>query len=62
MVYHGMRYAIIQGLTQSDPVLFNLNMFFPYLSIPVCFSFIIVQLILVTFKLFLDDQLASIIW
>jgi C4-dicarboxylate transporter DctQ subunit len=52
MVYFGMKYATEQGYTQSDPVLFGLNMIFPYLSVPVGFMFMIIQTLVVSIKFF----------
>ncbi len=56
MVFYGMKYATEQGFTQSDPVLFDLNMIFPYLSVPVGLLFMIIQTIVISVKFFSDYQ------
>lgn len=55
VIYHGL-YFSINGLTSNDPLLFGMKMIYPYLSVPVGFSFIFIQYNLFTIIEVLSDK------
>jgi TRAP-type C4-dicarboxylate transport system permease small subunit len=63
MVFFGLKYATEHGYSQNDPVLFDLNMIFPYLSVPVGFVFMIIQIIVVSLRfLYIGEELSGNSW
>ncbi|MCC3145779.1 TRAP transporter small permease [Halanaerobium sp. Z-7514] len=58
IIYYGILFSI-NGITSTDPLLFGMRMIYPYLSVPVGFSFILIQYNLFTIIQLFSNEIKS---